>query len=171
MYVFHRFRSAIAILAVAGFLMLESRIHAAVTSSAAIVAPDFTGGSEAGRSIKLSSLRGKPVLLVIAPTPKDRAFRSQMSNLRGSFEHMAAQGFICFAAFTAEGGRVPSNIPFILVNDPASAATNYDVGNGFAVVVIGRDGNLDCLSTKPLPGQRILDLAINNAGMQALLRR
>ena len=134
-------------------------------------APEFTGGAAADRSIKLSSLRGRPVLLVIAPSPKDRAFRYQMSELRGHFERLAAQGIICFSAFTGSGGRIPSNIPFVLVNDPASTATSYGVPEGFAIAVIGRDGNLDCLSTKPLPGQRILDLAMNNAGMQRLLRR
>jgi len=171
MHVPQQCRSAAVIIAALCALMLQSGIRAESVTRTANIAPEFAGGSEVGRLIKLSSLRGKPVLLVIAPSPNDRAFKSQMSNLRGSFEHMAAQGFICFAAFTLESGRVPSNIPFIQVNDPASAAASYDAGSGFAVAVIGRDGNLDCLSTKPLPGQRILDLAMNNAGMQALLRR
>ena len=134
-------------------------------------APNFTGGAEAGRKIQLSTLRGTPVLLVIAISPKNGAFRSQMSQLRGSYEKLAAQGTLCFAAFTSESGRIPSNIPFILVNDPASTAASYDVHGSFAVAIIGRDGNLDCLSTTPLPGQRILDLIQNNASMQNQLRR
>ena len=134
-------------------------------------APSFSGGAAAGRSIQLSSPSGKPVILVIAPSPRDRAFRSQMSQLRGYYEKLAAQGTLCFVAFTSEGGRIHSNIPFIEVNDPAAAAASYDVGNGFAFAVIGRDGNLDCLSTKPLPGQRILDLLRNNAAVQEALRR
>jgi hypothetical protein len=76
-----------------------------------------------------------------------------------------------FAAFTTEGGRIPSNIPFILVDDTSATASSYDAPNGFSIAVIGRDGNLDCLSTKPLPGQRILDLAMNNAQVQEQLRR
>jgi hypothetical protein len=120
--------------------------------------------------IKLSALRGTPVLLVITPSAKDRAFRSQMSQLRGSYEKMAAQGALCFVAFTSEAGRVPSNIPFIVVDDPTRTAAAYDVSGKFSVAVIGRDGNLDCLSAKPLPGQRILDLFQNNASMQTQLR-
>jgi hypothetical protein len=134
-------------------------------------APAFTGGAEAGKKITLASLRGKPVLLVIAPSPRDKTFRKQMNELKGNYERLAAQGIMSFAAFTIEGGRVPSNIPFILVNDPVATASAYDVRQGFVIAVIGRDGNLDCLSTKPLPGYRILDLVMNNAETQRLLRR
>ena len=134
-------------------------------------APGFAGGAESGKRITLASLRGKPVLLVIAPSPRDKSFRKQMKELKGYYERLAAQGIMSFAAFTIEGGRVPSNIPFILVNDPASIASAYDVSQGFAIAVIGRDGNLDCLSTRPLPGYRVLDLVMNNAETQRLLRR
>jgi hypothetical protein len=84
---------------------------------------------------------------------------------------LAADGIICFAAFTSEGGVIPSNVPFLTVNNPAAVASSYDVTGRFSVAVIGRDGNLDCLSTKPLPGQRILDLINNNASVQERLRR
>lgn len=134
-------------------------------------APGFSGGASVGRSITLSSIRGKPVLLLIAPSPGNAAFRRQCSELRGYYERLAAQGLICFAAFTAESGRVPSNIPFVLANDPAAVASAYGVTEGFAVAVIGIDGNLDCLSTRPLPGYRVLDLVLNNAGMQRQLRK
>ncbi len=134
-------------------------------------APGFSGGASVGRNITLSSLRGKPVLLLIASSPRNAAFRRQCSELRGYYERLAAQGLICFAAFTAESGRVPSNIPFILANDPAAVAAAYGVFGEFAVAVVGIDGNLDCLSTKPLPGYRVLDLVVNNAEMQRLLRK
>jgi hypothetical protein len=134
-------------------------------------APSFTGGASAGRTITLASLRGKPVLLLVAPSPRDRAFRSQLAELKDRYERLASQGLLCFAAFTTEDGRIPSNIPFVMVNDPAATATAYDVQTGFAIAVIGRDGNLDCLSAKPLPGQRVLDLVMNNASVQEMLRR
>lgn len=134
-------------------------------------APAFSGGAAEGRTVTLSSLKGKPVLLLIAPSPKDRAFRKQISELRGRYERLAANGIICFAAFTSVGGVIPSNVPFLTVNNPAAVASSYDVTGRFSVVVIGRDGNLDCLSTKPLPGQRILDLINNNASVQEKLRR
>ncbi len=134
-------------------------------------APGFTGGASAGRKITLASLSGKPVVLVIAPAPSDHAFRSQMKELKGCYERLASQGMLFFAAFTASQGSIPSNIPFILVDDPKSVASSYDVTRGFAIAVIGRDGNLDCLSSKPLPAQRILDLSMNNADFQMQLRR
>lgn len=151
--------------------VLSAGISEAKEASVVNAAPSFEGGASAGRKISLSSLRGKPVVLVIAASPRDRAFRSQTAELRGNYERLAAQGILCFAAFTSEGGRIRSNIPFILVNDPAATASAYDIQKGFAVAVIGRDGNLDCLSTKPLPGYRILDLIMNNAAMQEQLRR
>jgi hypothetical protein len=134
-------------------------------------APAFAGGGTAGRKITLASLRGKPVILVFAPSPSDLKFRKQMSEFKGSYERLAAQGMISFAAFTSAPGRIPSNIPFILVDDPSPVASAYGVGNGFAIAVIGPDGNLDCLSLKALPGQRILDLVNNNAARQTDMRR
>lgn len=134
-------------------------------------APSFSGGSAEGRTITLGSLKGKPVLLLIAPSPKDRAFRRQISELRGRYERLAANGMICFAAFTSESGVIPSNVPFLTANDPAGVSSQFGVNGGFAVAVIGRDGNLDCISTRPLPGQRILDIVNNNASVQQQLRR
>lgn len=154
-----------------GMLSLAAVSAPAKGSSVVNAAPSFSGGASAGRNIQLSSLKGKPVILVIAPSPRNRAFRGQMSELKGRYERLAAQGLLCFAAFTTEGGRIRSNIPFIEVNDPTATAAAYDVSKGFAIAVIGRDGNLDCLSTRPLPGQRILDLVMNNASVQEQLRR
>ena len=158
-----------AAIAVVSFLAAAS----AFTKDAVVAnaAPSFIGGASAGRSITLASLRGKPVILLVAPSPRDRAFRSQLAELKDRYERLAAQGVLCFAAFTAEDGRIPSNIPFIMVNDPAATAAAYDVQRGFAIAVIGRDGNLDCLSIRPLPGQRVLDLIMNNASVQEALRR
>lgn len=134
-------------------------------------APVFAGGAAEGRSMTLASLKGKPVLLLIAPSPGDHSFRRQISELRGRYERLASRGLLCFAAFTQEGGVIPSNVPFLSVNNSASVASAYGVPGGFAVAVIGCDGNLDCLSLAPLPGQRILDLVNNNASVQEQLRR
>ncbi|MCX6960098.1 MAG: redoxin domain-containing protein [Verrucomicrobia bacterium] len=164
------FRSAVLLAALA--LAFTAGIAGAKDASVVNAAPSFVGGASAGRNISLSSLRGKPVVLLIATSPRDRSFRRQMGELRGTYERLAAQGILCFAAFISEGGPpIRSNIPFILINDPAATASAYDIQKGFAIAVIGRDGNLDCLSTKPLPGYRILDLIMNNAGMQEQLRR
>jgi hypothetical protein len=161
-----RFTAAIVL----GMLLIPVVRLSAAEPSVVQPAPGFSGGASAGKSITLSSLRGKPVLLVIAPSPSDRSFRRQMSELKGYYERMAARGTLCFAAFTTESGRIPSNIPFIIVNDSAAAAADYGA-SPFAVAVIGPDGNLDCVASRPLPGQRILDLMQNNASLQSKLRR
>lgn len=168
---FTRFRNVALLLLTVLISGVEGTELLAKDSLVVNAAPGFTGGASASRKITLASLKGKPVILVIAPSPKDRAFRAQMNEFRGRYERMASQGMLFFAAFTSEGGRIPSNIPFILVDDPASVASAYDITKGFAIAVIGRDGNLDCLSTKPLPGQRVLDLCMNNADVQLQLRR
>lgn len=158
-------------LCLVGAASLITTAQAETVTTVANSAPGFSAGADVGKKLTLDANRGKPVILVIAPSPRDSAFRRQMNELKGHYERLASQGLIAFAAFTTEGGKIPSNIPFILVNDPTSTASAYDVQRGFAIAVIGRDGNLDCLSTKPLPGYRILDLVMNNAGMQSLIRR
>lgn len=161
---------AIRFIAPAVALLLGSAALPAATPSLVNAAPVFSGGAGQGRSVSLSSLKGRPVLLLIAPSPRDRSFRSQLSNLRGVYERLAAKGMLAFAAFTVEGGRISSNIPFLLVDRPSEVAARYDIGEGFAIAVIGVDGNLDCLSSKPLPGQRVLDIFNNNAAVQESLR-
>jgi len=134
-------------------------------------APGFTAGASTGKKITLASLRGRPAVLLIAPSPGNGAFRRQLAELRGRYERLAAQHILCFAAFTQGEGRIPSNIPLITVDDPVATAAAYGVREGFAIAVIGRDGNLDCLSERPLAGQRVMDLVMNNAAMQELLRK
>ena len=142
----------------------------AMPSSIVAPAPDFFW-RQGGKIEHLSSLRGKPVLLIIAPSPKTHALRSQLGELKDLYEKLAAQGMIACVAFTQEEGRVPSNVPFVVVLDGPATAAAYNVRKGFAVAVIGADGNLDCLSTRPLPGQRIHDLIDASYTTQSLLRR
>lgn len=151
-------------------LPLIASSKGASVSGVSNAAPGFSGGAAQGKNISLQSLRGRPVLLLITPSADDRSFRRQLTELRGRFERLAAKGMIGFVAFTGTPGVIRSNIPFLTVNDPAAVSASYDV-SGFAVAVIGVDGNLDCLSAKPLPGQRILDLVNNNASVQEKLRR
>jgi hypothetical protein len=66
------------------------------------------------------------------------------------------------AAFTGEPGVIRSNIPFVLAANPGAIVQSYGVAGDFAVFVIGRDGNLDEISDRVLPGQRVLDI-INNS--------
>lgn len=156
----------------ATLILLASLSFAAseLASSVAVWAPDFSW-QQPGKREHLAALRGKPVLLLIAPSPKNWAFRSQLGELRGMYEKLAAQEMIACVAFTKEEGRIKSNIPFIPVLDGSAVGEAYGVGDHFAVAVIGADGNLDCLSRRPLPGQRIHDLIDASYTTQARLRR
>jgi hypothetical protein len=69
---------------------------------------------------------------------------------------------VAVAAFTQQPGLIKSNIPFVLAVNPAAVAAAYGVTGPFAIFIIGKDGNIDALSDRVMPGQRILDV-INNS--------
>lgn len=156
-------------LCVLGFLLLwaVSTVTAIVTRPAANVA--WVG--EDGRLKGLSAFKGQPVVLVIAPSPRSQKFRAQVGQFHKMYQRMAAQRVIFMAAFTQEPGRVKSNIPFVLAADGPRVGHDYDVSEGFAVAVIGRDGNLDYITNKVLPAQRVYDVIGASFVSQESLRR
>jgi hypothetical protein len=137
-------------------------------------APNFTWIDDAGKPRDLKSFQGasgQPTVLLIAPSPRDWTFRSQVGQLQKAYQRLAAQKLICFAAFTQEAGQIRSNIPFVTVPDGPRTAFLYEVSKGFALAIIGPDGNLDYLATKVVPAQRILDIMDANAQVQTGFRR
>jgi hypothetical protein len=143
------------------------------TAEARVVrpAPDFAWVDFNGKAQNLKSLAGQATVILIAPSPRDWTFRSQVGQLQKAYQRFAAAKLVCFAAFTNEGGTIRSNIPFVTVADGPRVAFLYEITKGFAIAVIGPDGNLDCLSTKVLPAQRILDLMNANFAVQAGFRQ
>ena len=143
------------------------------TASARVVRPaqDFTWIDYNGKTASLKSLRGQAVVVLIAPSPRSWTFRSQIGQLQKAYQRFAAQKLVCFAAFTQEGGVVRSNIPFVTAADGPNVAFRYEVAKGFAIAIIGPDGNLDCISTKVVPAQRILDIMNANFAVQDQMRR
>lgn len=119
----------------------------------------------------LASLRGKPVLMLFTDTPSNHAFCHQLRELKSHYEYMAAHGLICAVAFTQKIGPVPSNIPFITLLNGESSARAYGISGSFGIALLGADGNLDCLSIHPLPGQRIADLMDASFTVQEALRK
>jgi hypothetical protein len=111
------------------------------------------------------------VVLVIARSPREWSFRSQVGQLQKIYERFAAEKLLCVAAFSGEQDLIRSNIPFLTVPDGPGTATTYEVPEGFAIAVIGADGNLDCFSTRVLPAQRIYDIIVNSYTNQKQLRR
>jgi|SanBayMetagenome_1026888.scaffolds.fasta_scaffold00368_7 peroxiredoxin len=125
-------------------------------------APDFTWLTSGARGQSLKSLRGQPVVLIVAQSPSQRIFRSQVGQLQKVYQLLGNDKVVAVAAFTQQPGLIKSNIPFVLAANPAAIAAAYDVTGPFAVFIIGKDGNIDALSNRVLPGQRILDI-INNS--------
>ena len=132
-------------------------------------APSFTFGG-AGKN-SLGSLRGQPVVLVIAQSAKTKALRSQMKSLTNIYHDCASRGAVFVAALTDGGGTVPSNIPFVLANNGAAVAAAYGMRGDFLIAVIGRDGNLDLITDKPIPGARVFEVIKNNFDVQEKARR
>ena len=138
---------------------------AALTGASAEVArwaPDFGWLKSGSNRATLKSLRGQPVVLVVAPTPRHGKFRKQVKELQKTYQLLGNVKSVMVAAFTEEPGVIRSNIPFVLASNPGAVAQSYGVTGDFAVFVIGRDGNLDEISDRVLPGQRVLDI-INNS--------
>lgn len=146
---------------------------ALVTAPAIVVAPaPNVQWLDAGGTLKSSSMfKGQAVVLIIAPSPKSWAFRSQVGQLHTMFERFAAQKVIFVAAFTGEAGRIKSNIPFALATDGPRVGFDYQAENKFTIAIIGRDGNLDYRTDKVLPAQRIYDVIDNSFVQQESLRR
>jgi peroxiredoxin len=134
-------------------------------------APDFTWLTSGARGQSLQSLRGQPVVLIVARSPAQRIFRAQVGQLQRVYQLLGNRKAVAVAAFTQQSGAIKSNIPFVLAADPAAVAAAYGVTGPFAIFVIGRDGNIDALSDRVLSGQRILDVINNSYVVQRDNRR
>lgn len=145
----------------------------ATTLSAVVVrqAPNVNWIDSTGRQRALSALKGQPVVILIAPSPRDRAFRSQLGQLRKMYERYAANKTVFIAAFTQEGGVVGSNIPFLVAADGPRVGYEYEGGERFRIAFVGRDGNLDYVTNRVVPAQRVYDLIGNSFVPQRDMRR
>ena len=153
-------------LLLAALVLAQPAIAQVVRPASELAWIDSTGAKK-----PLAALRGKPIVLLIAESPRQWAFRSQVGQLQKLYECLAAQGVVCIAAFSGEQGVIRSNIPFLTVADDPATASAYDAPEGFAIAVIGEDGNLDYIGNKVVPAQRIHDLVDNSFAKQKQLRR
>jgi hypothetical protein len=155
------------------FILMLCAVMAAASLEAAPVrmAPEFTWPDASGKLQTLKDFRGKPVVLLIAPSPRDRRFRSQVKWIQNGYERLAAAGTIFIAAFTEEPGRVESNVPFVIASNGPQVGYLYEVPQGSVTALIGKDGNLDYVTRKVLADQRILDIIGNSFVPQQALRR
>lgn len=134
-------------------------------------APDFSWPGAGNKSRSLRSLKGQPVVLVIADTPRNGAFRKQIKWLKQTYSQLAARGTIFIAAFREGEGPVQSDIPFVVANDGGGVAGAYGIEGDFALVVIGKDGNVDYQTDKVRTGERVRDVILNNFEVQTTTRK
>lgn len=134
------------------------------------LAPDFTFPG-AGRVQSLKSLRGQPVVLLIADSPRTGAFRKQLKNLREIYGQFASRQVVFAAAFRNGGGPVDSNIPFAVANNGPAVAAAYEVRDDFNLVIIGKDGNVDYQTPKVCTAERIRDVIQNSFAVQSAARK
>ena len=146
---------------------------AAGTLNADVVrpAPEFSWVDSTGARKSSKAFLGRPVVVLVANSPREWAFRSQVGQLQLMYERLAAQKIVCVAAFSQTPGIVRSNIPFVTAADGPRLAYDLQVEKGFAIAVIGKDGNLDYSGRKVLPVQRIYDIMDNSYVVQKSLRR
>lgn len=125
-----------------------------------------------GKAQSLTAFRGQPVVVVIARSPLDWTFRSQVGQLQQIYQRLADQRLVCIAAFTQEPGLIRSNIPFVVAADGPRVAYDFQEAEArFAIAFIGRDGNLDYITNRVVPAQRALDILGNSFVTQTQLRR
>lgn len=148
-------------------LLAATPLHAEVVRPA----PQFLWTDSSGGRKSSKDFLGRPVVLLIANSPRQWAFRSQVGQLQQMYERLASDKIVCVAAFSQTPGIVRSNIPFVLAADGPRTAFDFQVERGFAIAIISPDGNLDAFSTRVLPVQRIYDILGNTYSVQRAMRR
>ena len=100
-----------------------------------------------GKTFPAKTLRGQPMVILVAPSPDAKALRKEAGRIQDMYLQFAARKTVFFAAFTAQTGRVESNVPYAIAQNGAAVAAAYGVKpSDFAVIVVGPDGNVDMVS-------------------------
>ena len=145
-----------------GFLLATLAVgHAAVVR----LAPEF-GFPGPGKMQSLKSLRGQAVVLLIAKTPKNRAFKKQVKYLKEIYEQFASKQVVFIAALGDGTGPVESDIPFVVASNGPAVATAYGATDDFNIVIIGKDGNVDYQTNKVCAPERVRDVIQNSFVVQ-----
>jgi hypothetical protein len=148
----------------------EKQIHGAVPNVPR-PAPEFLWASVNGKVKRLKDVQGQPVVLIFATDPNQKEFKKQVKNITKVYKNLAERKALFFVAFTRETGVITgSDVPFVVLPDPGSAADAYRVGD-FGIAVIGPDGNLDYATDKIIPGIKIINVMDNSYAIQSQERR
>lgn len=150
--------------------LLSAVTLAAARAAVVRPAPAFVFPSAAGTQ-SLAKLRGQAVVLLISQTGTKKALRTQLKNLKDVYHDCASRGAVFATALVDGSDHVPSDIPFVRAANGAAVASAYGLRGDFLIAIIGRDGNLDLVTDKPIPGTRILEVIKNNFDVQQKSRR
>jgi hypothetical protein len=134
-------------------------------------APEFLWASVNGKVKRLKDVQGQPVVLIFATDPLQKEFKKQVRNITRYYKALVERKALFFVAFTKETGLITgSDVPFVVLPDPLTAADAYRVGD-FGIAVIGPDGNLDYATDKIIPGMKIVNVMDNSYAVQSQERR
>jgi hypothetical protein len=151
-------------------LIALSLLIALATTHAVVVrsAPDFTFPG-IGKAQSLKAVRGQPVVLIIAKSPKVSDFKGQVKRLKEIYPQFANKQVLFVAAFTNEVGPVKSDIPFVIANNGAAVASAFGMPekDKMNIIIIGKDGNVDYQTSKVIGGERVRDVIQNSYEVQA----
>jgi peroxiredoxin len=147
------------------------RAPAEIRSQVVRATPDFSFPGAGGKSRTLHSLRGQPVVVIVAESPRTKAFRKQLDRLRNTYSPFASRQTIFVAAFRQGEGPVRSDLPFVVASNGPAVADAYGVREDFNIIIIGKDGNIDYQTSKVLSPERIRDVIQNSFVVQREVRR
>ncbi len=134
------------------------------------LAPDVQFSGATGK-ISLRSLRGQPVVVLVAKNPDSRAFRKQVKNIEDTYRELASRGAVFIVAFSESGESVASNVPFIVAKNGPAVAAAYGLTDDLLLGVVGPDGNLDLHTSEVTRGLRIREVIQNSFNVQNAARR
>ena len=145
-----------------------------IASASAVVvqrAADFTFPGVGNKARSLKSLRGQAVVLVVADSPRRRAFKKQVRYLEEIYQQFASKQVVFIAALKEGEGPVKSDIPFAIANQGAGVAAAYGVQDNFQLIIIAPDGNVDYQTSKVATGERVRDVIQNSFVVQTAARK
>jgi hypothetical protein len=151
--------------------ILSLAIAASLTAAPNVrPAPDFTFPGIGGAK-SLRTLRGQPVVLLVAKNAESRAFRKQVQAIEETYRELASRKTVFAVAFEEGPGAVSSNVPFVVVNNGAAVAKAYGLKGDLVVGVVSPEGNLDLVSGEVTRGLRIREVILNTYSVQNAARR
>ncbi len=111
------------------------------------------------------------MVLIIARSPNEGRFKSQVKKLKELYSQFASQKVVFVAAFENNDGEINSDIPIVVAENGPKVAADYRLNDSFKLVVIGKDGNMDLQTPKVCTAQRVKDVIANSFVVQSDARK